>query len=374
MMCCSFKLQFYVDPEDRWYPNYPTRAAISTAASRLLAEDPHIPSDEPTQSTDSSSSSSVSAPELPERPITPAATEPADSRPSTPRQQELGDGFGVVPGPSHRLQRERPFSVAPDPMWNSTREINPFERLAGPAPPPPYVSPPMYAEVVPVDIDTGTATAAPTLTVQIAHESSSALQPAVEEEEVEVTLSTNFTASTSTTSTDDTSISSLPSPVASPHPSAATGDLSNGAVDANSRPSSPIASTSTAGDLSISGVGAVHDDPDLAQPSQLSEKARGKKRVRELDDMLADDEEEALERLLLGEGSSGTSSRDGEPDRKRIKTDTTINTDRLLNLSPAAVLFARVGLAERLTPDEHRRQTEKLKAIQKLYRSGRDSY
>lgn len=396
-MYCSFKLQFYVYPEDRWHPNYqnsptPTPAAISNAASRLLAEDVHIPSDEPTQSTDSSpsSSSATTSPELPERPSTPA-TEPADSRPTTPRQLQLGDGFSVVPGPSRRLQRERPFSVAPDPMWNSAREINPFETLAAPAPPPPYVSPPTYAEVVPEElndteaaerIDMETATLqAPTLTVLHPSVLSSILPPAaVEEEEVEASLSANATTSTNTStstgSTDDSLISGLPTPVASSPPSPAPGNLSNGGDDASSGPSSPIASTSPAANLAVSEVEAVHDDQGLEPSSQLSEKARGKKRMRE-EDYTSDEEDEALERLLLGEGGSGhnpsTSGRDGQPDRKRIKTDTRINTDRL-EVDEDILMLARMGLVEELTPLQRRRQNEKLKAIQKLYRSGRDSH
>ena len=113
----------------------------------------------------------------------------------------------------------------------------------------------------------------------------------------------------------------------------------------------------------------MHDDPDRVP--QLSEKARGKKRMRE-EDYSSDEEDEALERLLLGEGGSGhipsTSDRDGQPDRKRIKTDSRINTDPL-EVDEDILMLARMGLVEELTPLQRRRQNEKLKAIQKLYRS-----
>jgi hypothetical protein len=383
-MRCSFKLQFYVEPEDRVYPNYPrtptpagSTETVSNTESRLLVADEHIPSDEPTQSTDPSFSSVATTPELPDRPSTPTATEPADSRPTTPTQ-ELGDGFTVVPGPSRRLQRERPFSVAPDPMWNSSREINPFERLAAPAPPPPYVPPPTYDEAVPIEIEIEPETLqAPTLTVQHVSVSSSVIPPApAEEEEVEASSNAvaNTSTSTSTSNTDDSPNNAPPSPVVSSLPSATAGHLDN---DAGLSSLSLIPSTGPVEDSLVSGVEADHDDPDLSPSPQLSEKARGKKRMRE-EDYTSDEENQALE-SLLGEGCSsgsghnpGSSGRDQEPDRKRMKMDTRISTDQLV-VDRDVLMAARMGLVEELTPRERRRQVEKLKAIEKLFRSGRGS-
>lgn len=390
-MRCSFKLQFYVHPEDRVYPTYrnpqtPTpvgsTATASNTESPLLAADEHIPCDEPTQSTDPSSSSVVTTPELPDRPSTPAATEPADSRPTTPNQQ-LGDGFSVVPGPSRRLQRERPFSVAPDPMWNSSREINPFERLAAPAPPPPYVPPPTYDEAVPIDIEIEPETLqVPTLTVQHASVSSNVIPPAPAEEE-EVAASSNAATDTSTSAgtsgTDDSVNNVPPSSVATSLPSAAaTGHLGNIADDTNNNPSSSlIPSTGPVGNLPASEVEADHDDPDLGPSPQLSEKARGKKRMRE-EDYTSDEDNEALE-SLLGEGSSSgsghhlnSSGRDEGPDRKRMKMDTRISTDQLV-VDRDVLMVARMGLVKELTPKERRRQAERLKDIEKLVRIGRGS-
>ena len=391
-MRCSFKLQFYVHPEDRVYPTYrnpqtPTpvgrTATVSNAETRMLVADGHIPSDEPTQSTDPSSSV-MTTPELPDRPSTPAATEPADSRPTTPNQ-ELGDGFSVVPGPSRRLQRERPFSVAPDPMWNSSREINPFERLAAPAPPPPYVSPPTYDEAIPIVVEIEPETLqAPTLTVQHASVSSNVIPPAPAEEE-EVEASSNAAADTSTNAstsgTDDSPNNVPPSSVATSLPSATASHLANDADDASNNPSSSfsslIPSTGPVGNHPASEVEADHDGPDQGPSPQLSEKARGKKRMRE-EDYTSDEENEALERLL-GEGcSSGSghnldsSGREEGPDRKRMKMDTRVSTDQLV-VDRDVVMVARMGLVKELTFKERRRQAEKLKDIEKLVRSGRSS-
>jgi hypothetical protein len=148
---------------------------------------------------------------------------------------------------------------------------------------------------------------------------------------------------------------------------------------------SSITSTSAvAGNLTASEDEATHADPDQGPSPQLSEKARGKKRMREdsEEERTSDEEDEALLENLLGEGGSGsghhnpnTSGRDdGRPDRKRVKTDTRISTDRLEDVDADVLMVARMGLVEELTDLERRRQIEKLKAIQKLYRSGRDSF
>jgi len=234
-------------------------------------------------------------------------------------------------------------------MWNSSREINPYDRLAAPAPPPPYVSPPTYAEVVPaerIDMETETVRA-PTLLVRHASVSSSVLSPAlVEEEEVATSSPSSDAAASTSTGTGTTD-----------------GNLTASEVEAE----------------------ATHDDPDLGPSPQLSEKARGKKRMREdsEEEHTSDEEDEALLENLLGEGSSSSGSGhipntngpdDGRPDRKRMRTDTRISTDRLLDVDADVVMVARMGLVDELTYVERRRQAEKLKAIQKLYRSGRDSF
>jgi hypothetical protein len=316
-MSYSFKLQFYVHPEDRWYPEYrdprtslasTSTETLSNAGSGLPVTDAHVQADEPTDASAASSSSVETSPGLTDRPSTPAATEHADSRPTTPRQQQLGDGFSVVPGPSRRLQRERPFSVAPDPMWNSSREIQPDERLATQAPPPPYVLPPSYAEMVPPgQID---AVHPEPLPVEVIEIDPSAFSRAASEDEA--------------------------------------ADIGGSGSDANPK----------------------NDE------SQLSEKARGKKRMREEDENENDDSE------LGGDCSSGSSSgtrtsdRDGQPDRKRLKTgrdttDTRFSTDRLEGVDDEILIAARAGLVETLTDVESFRQVKKLKEIEKLHRIAR---
>lgn len=409
----SFKLQFYIQPEDRWHPDYrdsrTPSASTSTETllntdSRLPAADAHTQADEPAHSTAASSSSVVASPELPDRPSTPAATEHADSRPTTPRQQ-LGDGFGVVPGPSRRLQRERPFSVAPDPMWNSSREIQPGECLATHAPPPPYVLPPNYAEVVPpgqietvaevvhleplpvetIEIEPSTLQS-PTLDVR---EVSSNVIPhvPVTEEEAHNTPSFAFGPSWSFLSTTQAR-----------NPTASEDEVdeevdSTSTDDAHGDPSHSLdpvpllwaaeAENSTTSGNETGDVGSGDENPNVQ--SQLSEKARGKKRMRE-EDYSSDekDDSETLEELLGGSGcsssggcnpsSSGNSSGDddGQPDRKRIKTDTDtrISTDQL-EVDEPILMVARMGLFETLTDVESCRQVKKLKEIERLYRSGR---
>jgi len=129
-------------------------------------------------------------------------------------------------------------------------------------------------------------------------------------------------------------------------------------------------------------VGSGDGNPNAE--SQLSEKARGKKRMRE-EDYSSDekDESEALEELLGGSSTGGcnpsSSSRtssdcDGQPDRKRVKTDT--DTDTRISTDPLEVddmilMVARRGLFDTLTDAESCRQVKKLKEIEKLYRSGR---
>ena len=348
----SFKLQFYVHPEDRWHPDYrnprtpsaSTRTeTLSNANSRLPAADPHTHADEPTHPSAASSSSVATSPGLTDRPSTPAATEHADSRPTTPRQQ-LGDGFSVVPGPSRRLQRERPFSVAPDPMWNSSREIQPDERLATQAPPPPYVLPPNYAEVGEIEAveEVVHPEHLPVETIEI--------DPSTLEEVHNNHPSHSFGPSWAFLSTN----TQAENPAASEHDAA----------------ENPTSYENETGDVGGAGEENLNVEP------QLSEKARGKKRMREEDET---DDSEALEEDLLGRGcssGSGTSSdRDGQPDRKRMKmgtdtTDTRVNTDRL-EVDESVLIVARMGLFETLTDVESCRQVKKLKEIEKLYRSGR---
>jgi hypothetical protein len=422
----SFKLQFYVNPEDRWHPNYrnPRTPSASTSTDALLNAEPRLPADahtqadEPIHSTTASSSSVATSPGLPDRPSTPVATEHADSRPTTPRQQ-LGDGFSVVPGPSRRLQRERPFSVAPDPMWNSSREIQPHDTLATHAPPPPYVLPPTYAEVVPpgqigaveevirsesfpveiIEIEPSTLQS-PTLAVREVSISSNAITPVpVTEEGAHNNPSWSFgpswTSMSSTqaqnlTASEDAAEEADPDDE-DPNPYIGS-QVTTSTDDAHSEPSHPLdpsavlwaeeAGNSTTSENETGDVGSGDENPNVE--SQLSEKARGKKRMREEDYSLDEkDDSETLE-VLLGGGCSGGSSissdRDGQPDRKRMKTDTArdtaldtrISTDRLEVDAPFSMVACR-GLFETLTDTESCRQVKKLKEIEKLYRSGRRS-
>ena len=323
-MSYSFKLQFYVHPEDRWHPEYrnpripppsTSTETLSNAEPGLPAADTHVQAGEPTHSPSASSSSAETSPGLADRASTPAATEHADSRPTTPRQQHLGDGFSVVPGPSRRLQRERPFSVAPDPMWNSSREIQPGEYLATQAPPPPYVLPPNYTEMVPP----GQIEAVE----QVVHPG-----PSFPVEVIEIDPSTLHIAASGDEAAENSTCSENE-----------TGD--------------------------VGGPGG--EDNPKNDESQLSENARGKKRMRDDDDIPGGD----------CSGGSGTSSsdRDAQPDRKRMKTgadatDTRISTDRL-EVDEPFLIVARMGLFETLTDVESCRQVKKLKEIEKLHRSGR---
>ena len=338
--------------------------------SRLPAADAHTQVDESTHPTTASSSSVAASPGLPDRPSTPAATEPADSRPTTPRQQ-LGDGFSVVPGPSRRLQRERPFSVAPDPMWNSSREIQLDEPLATGPPPPPYVQtrnvlPPTYAEVVPlrqyeavetIEIEPSTLRS-PTLDVRHVSVSSRVIPdvPVTEEDEEEE-------------ANDNSSPSLNPSWTFPPTTQAPNPTASEDRAD-------EVAENSSSSENETGDVGSSDEHPK--GESELSEKARGKKRMRDEDDEY--DESETLAHLLgdvgssSGSGSYTSSDCDGQPDRKRTKTDTDtdsgINTDPL-EVDPSVLIVARMGIFNTLTDVEGCRQVKKLKEIEKLYRSGR---
>lgn len=417
----SFKLQYYIDPEDRWHPDYRNRRATSAntgtetrlnAESRLPAADAHTQAEEPTHSTSSSSSSVTASPELPDRSSTPAATEHADSRPTTPSQQ-LGDGFSVVPGPSRRLQRERPFSVPADPMWNSSRDIQPGESLGTHPPPPPYVLPPTYAEVVPsgqneavevIEIQPSTPQS-PTLIVQeVSLPSNNIPHLPVTEQEARNTPSYQYGPDwafnsprarkpRNPTTSGNGANEEIHSHVEGPDPhiggsqvttntDSAPGDPSHSLDPVAPMPAEP-AETSTTSENETGDVGSSSEEnPNVG--SQLSERARGKKRMREED--YSSDERDAAETLgeLLGAGSSGGcdpssssssgSDREGQPDRKRMKTDkdtdTRFSTDPL-EVDEPALMMARMGFFETLTDAESFLQVRKLKELEKLYRCGR---
>ena len=352
----SFKLQFYVHPEDRWHPDYRTPSASTStetlpdADSRLPAADAHTQADEPTHSSAASSSPVAASLGLPDCPSSPAATEHADSRPTTPRQQQLGDGFSVVPGPSRVLQRERPFSVAPDPMWNSSREIQPDERLATRPPPPPYVLPPTYAEVVPGEIGTFEEVVHP--------------EPLpVETIEIDPSTLQSPTLDVRGVSVSSSNIPHVPVTEEEAHTNPSHSFGPSWAFQSTTQAQNSAASEDEPAD----GVDA--DDENPIVESQLSEKARGKKRMRD------EDETDDLEDLGGGCSSGSTSSDgDGQPDRKRMKTDTDtdtrVNTDRL-EVDESFLIVARMGLFETLTDVESWRQVKKLKEIEKLYRNDR---
>ncbi|KAI0281407.1 hypothetical protein BGY98DRAFT_958820 [Russula aff. rugulosa BPL654] len=265
-------------------------------------------------------------------------------------------------------------------MWNSSREIRPQESLAAThAPPPPYVLPPTYAEVIPPrQIES---------VVQVVH---SARPSPVEIIDIEPS-----TLQSSTLDVRDVSISSDNIPRAnnapsihSPQSSTPSEDLAADDTDSDDEnpyigsevttgadgaehdgPSHPLdlstflwaeeAENSTTSDDEMGDVvvGSSSDEnPDA--DSQLSEKARGKKRMRDEDYPSDDkDDSETLE-MLLEEGSSGGSSssstssdRDGQPDRKRMKTDA--------ETEEASILTCRNSSWSR---------AKQLKDIKKLYR------
>jgi hypothetical protein len=398
----SFKLQFHVDPEDRRYPNnYRNRQTPSASTStetllnpesRLPAADAQTQADESTHSTAASSSSVAASLRLPDHPSTP------------------------VPGPSRRLQRERPFSVAPDPMWNSSREIRPQESLAAThAPPPPYVLPPTYAEVVPprqiesvvqvvhsagpspveiIDIEPSTLQSSILDVRDVSISSDNIRRVPVTEEEANNAPSYSFGpswtfASTmqaqSPTPSEDLAADDTDSDDENPYIGS---EVTTSADDAeHDDPSHPLdlstfllaeeAENSTTsddemGDVVVGSSGDENPDAD----SQLSEKARGKKRMRDEDYPSDDkDDSETLE-MLLGEGSSGGSSssssstssdRDGQPDRKRMKTDAEtegrINTDQSV-VDERLSMIARLGFIRKSSWS----RAKQMKDIKKLYR------
>jgi hypothetical protein len=211
-------------------------------------------------------------------------------------------------------------------MWNSSREIRPYELLATHAPPPPYVLPPTYAEVIP-----------PGQIEAVEEVVRSEPFPAVETVEIEP--------------------STLQSPAL---------DLREVSDSPTIVPQVPVTEEE------------AHGNPNVE--SQLSEKARGKKRMRE-EDYSSDekDDSETTEDLLGRCGSSsrttGSGDRDGQPDRKRMKTDTDTDTriSTELEVDGEVLIVARRGIFETLTDEESCRQVKKLKEIEKLYRSGRAS-
>ncbi|KAI0276565.1 hypothetical protein BGY98DRAFT_985034 [Russula aff. rugulosa BPL654] len=191
-------------------------------------------------------------------------------------------------------------------MWNSSREIQPDERLATQAPPPPYVLPPNYAEVGEIEAveEVVHPEHFPVETIEI--------DPSTLEEVHNNHPSHSFGPSWAFLSTN----TQAQNPAASEHEAA----------------ENPTSYENETGDVS----GAGDENPNV-EP-QLSEKARGKKRMREEDET---DDSEALEQDLGGGCSSGSGT------------------------------IARMGLFETLTDVESCRQVKKLKEIEKLYRSGR---
>ena len=280
---------------------------------------------------------------------------------------------------------------------------NPGDHLAIQAPPPPYVQPPTYTEVVPTGqieavqqvvhlepfqvetIEIEPSTLQPT-TLDVRDASVSNTIPSLPVTEEEAQNAPSFTFGPSWTFMSSTQAQN---PTASE-------DEDEAHVDPYSLDTLAWAeeaeNSTTTSENGTGDVGSGDENPNVeSQESQLSERARGKKRMREEDySSLEDekDESEALEELLGessctasggcnpgGSGSSGTSSdRDGQPDRKRMKTDTDadtrISTDPL-EVDESVLIVARMGLFETLTDAESCRQVKKLKEIEKLYRSGR---
>ena len=296
-------------------------------------------------------------------------------------------------------------------MWNSSREIQPDERLATQAPPPPYVLPPTYAEVVPpgqieaveevvhlepypietIEIEPSTLQST-TLDVRDVSTSSTDIPnlPVTAEEannNPSFTFGPSWTFLSSTQAQNPTASEDEADAVDSDDENLYIGSqVTNSTDDAHGGPShalDPLAAAAENSTTSENETGDVGSgDQNSNAESQLSEKARGKKRMRE-EDYLSDENEdsETLEVLLGGDCSNGSSTgsdRDGQPDRKRTKTDldadastdTRISTDRL-EVDSSVLMVARMGLFETLTDAESCRQVKKLKEIEKLYRSGR---
>jgi hypothetical protein len=295
-------------------------------------------------------------------------------------------------------------------MWNSSREIQPYQSLATHAPPPPYVLPPTYAEVVPpgqieaveevirsesfpveiIEIEPSTLQS-PTLDVREVSISSTLIPPvSVTEEEAHNTPSYSFgpswTFMSSTQAQNLTASEDAADEIDSDDedPNSYIGSqVTTSTDDAHGEPSHPLdlsavlwaeeAENSATSENETGNVSSGDGNPNVE--SQLSEKARGKKRMREED--YSSDEKEDSETLevLLGEGCGGGSSissdRDGQPDRKRMKTDTAWDTDTRISTDRLEVDAPCMGLFETLTDAESCRQIKKLKEIEKLYRSGR---
>ncbi|KAH8994065.1 hypothetical protein EDB92DRAFT_1815337 [Lactarius akahatsu] len=154
----NYKLQFHIDPEERKRPTYrgpqPTSALQSTAIATSTGSSPQkdafplsqgSPADSSSRGcTDSpiGTSSATSAPDPPARQLTPTFGPPASNSPNPPKVTTGGCG---APTTKRGLRRERAHDETPDPMWNSSREIDLSEPVPAPVPPPPYVLPPAYA-------------------------------------------------------------------------------------------------------------------------------------------------------------------------------------------------------------------------------------
>jgi hypothetical protein len=222
--------------------------------------------------------------------------------------------------------------MQPDPMWNSTRAIDPFLQLAAPPPPPPYVEPPAYTTEDPVPLAAESQIEAATLTAERA-----STPPSESEAEVEIAI---FADPSTNNIVDNTPRTPSPLP-------------------------SPIATISMAG---ISGPLEGENDLDAGASAQLSERARGKKRMLEEDYSSDEDENDENDDPFVEGSSSSSGSRLDGSDRKRKKTDTRINTDRL-DLSPCGWGTQRTSLVDKLySLTDRRRHAEKLKSMQRLYR------
>ncbi|KAI9442302.1 hypothetical protein H4582DRAFT_1927642 [Lactarius indigo] len=158
----NYKLQFHIDPEDRKRPTYrgpqPTSALQSTAitttsttsspqkdAVPLSKGSPADSSSRDRTDSPSGTSSVTSAPDAPTRQLTPVFKPPASNSSSQPTLPKVAAGDCGAPTTTKRgLRRERAHDETPDPIWNSSREIDLSEPVPAPVPPPPYVPPPAY--------------------------------------------------------------------------------------------------------------------------------------------------------------------------------------------------------------------------------------
>jgi hypothetical protein len=261
-------------------------------------------------------------------------------------------------------------------MWNSTRTINPFLHLAAPPPPPPYVEPPAYATEDPATLSAESQQAqGTTLTAELTSPPPSVHPPATEDSATlsaeSQTQGSNLTAeltspppSVHPPATEDpatlsaesqaqgtTLIPERTSPPPSFHPPASEAEV-EAVVSAG-----PSASSSDS--YSLDGG----DDPDAGTSLRLSEKARGKKRMREEDYSSDEDENDENDDPFVEGGS-----RRGGSGHRRKKRDTRISTDRL-DMSPDGWQVPILTFMDDLyTLSDRRRSTEKLKSIQRLYR------